>query len=426
LQLTLFDQKLSVIGILWPEFQSEVGKYSSNVYSFNVLASSLKDKLISHFGKGLTEEQQSIIRSQSGDDLFVLRLWLENSSEDLMLSETDLSRKVWNTRSQNIKIPKNTLNRVIYLTYLIGQYECDTPIPFLRNSTDISDKYLQELVKAKLITQKNNVVSPPHRSFANLIVRYLATDPEIWGWFRSKNVASNIGEMFVKYLEAIDPSQVWSVLKLIESGQAAEIPDKSKLHIEMIMSIWRSIDGLLQKMEEQQAEDPTWGKAISSCFFAIQGLCTVGKKEAVKESILFIRDCYKVVDGQLEINLTKLSTVADFDQIRERMAWEEREGGLSLDYGLETSDIIDIDRFHANWACGLAIGAEAYVKDLSTDELTKLAIAVENRVVEGGYFYPSRVPWLSARVLMGLSLCGRNIENSHVVKKVADWLLRDR
>jgi len=41
----------------------------------------------------------------------------------------------------------------------------------------------------------------------------------------------------------------------------------------------------------------------------------------------------------------------------------------------------------------------------------------------GKYFYPARVPWCTARILIGLGLCGRNVENSEPVQKIAKWLL---
>lgn len=426
LQSTLIDDQLCIIGICWPEFYSEYAQVFSGAFVLNVKASVMREALIREFGKGIDKENISLIRDQAGDDLYILRLWLENSSEGQLLDRNTLAKRVWASRSKDLHGTRLILERAVYLCYLIGQYECDIPIPFILSQAGASEAQVGELVRAKLLTKKGSLVSPPHRSFANLIATFLGQSKDIWLWFRGQKIANNSGELIVRYLEAIDPSQIWSTLKLIQGAGAIEKKKSSQDHIKMIMDIWTRIDALLQKMEEQQSEDPTWGRAMSSSYFACQALCTVGKKETARGSIEFIRECYYVENGKFEVDINKLSTVADFNEIRKRMALEEQEGAFPYQYNLETSETIDIDLFHANWACGLALGAEAYMRDLSENELQSLAIAAENRVEPGGYFYPARVPWVSARVLLGLSLCGRNIENSATIKRVADWLLKDR
>lgn len=426
LQKTSFGNRLKVIGICWPEFQQDYVGLVDGVHVLSVTASRMREALIHEFGRNLDAELVERIREQAGGDLFLLRLWLESSTESQIVDEIHLAERVWLARSRGLQGERAELHRLAFIAYLIGQYECDVPQSFLKSESGTSTSHIDELIRTKLLTRKGDLLSPPHRSFARLIANYLGQEGSVSAWLEAEGLARNKGAIFVRYLEAIDRSQIWSALKLIESGGAVGDSRSSQEHIKMILDIWNSADMLLRKMEEQQSEDPSWGRTLSSSFFACQAFSTVGQHSKAQGSIDFIRKCYYLSNGKMEIDLGQVSTVDDFEEIRKRMALEEKESDSPVRYGLETSDRIDIDLFHVNWLCGLALGAEAYVRTLGNGDLAELALAVENRMEEGGYFYPARVPWVSARVLMALSLCGRTIENSPVVAKVADWLLKQR
>jgi hypothetical protein len=354
---------------------------------------------------------------------------LENSQSAAIANSEVLARKVWQERTKNVKVGQSELRRILAVSYLIGQYECDTSEAFLQNQTGASKKQISELVRAKLLVRKGEdgeLLSPPHRSFARFMLEYIGRNKETWGWLKSRGVAASPGQVLVNFLEAIDPSQIWSVLKLIEQGEALGTPSRTQEQIQAIAAVWKSTDRLLKKLEDQQLEDPTWGNAISSAFFACQALCTVGKYGEAKGSIDFLRTVYGTNDGRLEVDTRKLSTVSDFAEIKKRFAREEQIGAFDDRHNLESSENADMELFHANWASGLILGAEAYYKELSSKQLTELAIAVEKRVERGDFFYPARVPWATARVLLGLAECKRTVDNSPVVRRVADWLLRSR
>jgi TIR domain len=89
----------------------------------------------------------------------------------------------------------------------------------------------------------------------------------------------------------------------------------------------------------------------------------------------------------------------------------------------EKGEHLDKKRFHENWVKGIILCAEADYGEFSKDELIDLAICVENTIDGNTFFYPSRVTWCSARILIGLGLCGRNIENSSVVARIVSWML---
>ena len=109
----------------------------------------------------------------------------------------------------------------------------------------------------------------------------------------------------------------------------------------------------LQRMAEQQTEDPTWGRTVSSAHFACQAFTSVGWSEEAQQSLEFIRSCYAIENGALVVDLSNLSTLVDFDEIHGRLKKEEEEGGFPAQFGLERSETIDMSRFHANWIAGL-------------------------------------------------------------------------
>ncbi len=426
LQVNLVGDQLAVIGISWPEFLDDFEASLMGVPVLNIAAADLSETLISSFGANLAEDTLAKIREQAGEDLFILRLLLENSTNSDVLDLRDLARRVWNSRNHRVEEDRGVLQRALFVICLIGQYECDVPASFVEHQAGVSDKQIEELVKSKLVVRKGAWLSPPHRSFAVLMARFLGQQPRIWHWFKSHQVEVTASGIIVKYLESIDPSQIWAALKLIENSLRVKGSSAPQYQLHMLMRIWESLDALIKRMSEQQLEDPTWGGAVSSAFFACQAFSVIGQKQLVEDTIKFLRDCYFVADGRLEVRVDKFSTRADFERIKELMIVEDQEGAISAQHGLETGSDVDMALTHGNWACGVILGAEAAVGSFGDARLRELAIAVEQRVDSGRYFYPARIPWVTARVLTGLGQCGRTIDNSPTVRRCADWLLASR
>ena|GEM_PF-3216451 len=426
LQNTGFHDDLLVLGISWPGFQEENEGLLQRKAVFRVDASAMRGPLISKYGGNLTDSQKETIAEEAGEDLLVLCLWLKNSTSSSIPPPLELARLVWQERQKNLKGSLLELERAAFVAYLINQYECEVACGFVQQQAGVQRAQLEELVRAKLLTKRGNSLSAPHRSFASLVALYLLEKGAALEWIERKGLADGCTGILLNYLESIEPSKIWSVLKLIDTRGASEFSRVSQEHIRMIVDIWRSIDALLQKMNEQNEEDPTWGRTVSSAAFACQAFCTVGQYDKARSSLEFIRSCYSVESGVVKVNLGGLSTLEDWDEILVRLRREEQEGTFASGHGLETSDSIDMDLFHANWISGLALGAEAHFASPGDKTVLALAEAVERRAEIAGYFYPARVPWVTARVLIALSLCGRSYENNEAVRRASDWLLASR
>jgi hypothetical protein len=106
------------------------------------------------------------------------------------------------------------------------------------------------------------------------------------------------------------------------------------------------------------------------------------------------------------------------------MPEEETAGWLPL-YAERAHDI-DFDRMHRTWALGFLLGLEATAySTYSHSRLQALKDLAPKYQLPSGSFYPARVPWVTARVLIGLSQAGESIETSELVRTGCNWLLTD-
>lgn len=428
LHKSIVGNNLLIMALSWPGYQEAIDNLNISFQTIFLEASDIAEKLVEKFGANLKTFEKQQIKEKAGDDLLLLRLWLElsNSQGDLV-HDSLLASAVWEkrigTKVRNLK----SLKRSLLIASVLGMYEIETPIIFLKQYANVSDETIKYLIRRKLLTKRGENVFPPHRSFAKLIVEYLCQDSGIWQWFTENNKGiEKHNDILLRYFKGLNPHEIWGTLELINLAGGIKSTARSQSNVKMLINSWKQIDELKKKINQQIKEDPTWRNSLSSSTFACLGLASLGRFDEAEASLNFIRDNYKITKGKIFINIQRLSTMGDFEKILEKMLIEERDGTFPTGFHLETSEKLDIELFHENWASGIVLIAEASMNTLSVDELRKLALSVEKRMSSEGFFYPSRVPWCTARVLTGLGLCGRNVENSSAVKKATNWLLRER
>ena len=113
----------------------------------------------------------------------------------------------------------------------------------------------------------------------------------------------------------------------------------------------------------------------------------------------------------------------DFVEIKSRMLVEDN---VRLPRLYERADEIDFDRMHRTWAVGLLLALETALGASDGERLQRLKRLAANIALPNGAFYPQRVPWNTARVLIGLSQAGETYLSSQTVRDACDWLLRSR
>ena len=340
------------------------------------------------------------------------------------LSPKDIAEEIWERRTKKCSIPSETAGKAILVASIIGQYEIEVSKTFLIAQTDITESQLFELSKVKLVRLHGDKVNGGHRSFCALLSKYLGKNEVYWEWFKKRGKPSNPFEIVLDFLYSLPPSEVWPILKSIEMHGRFKTRANAGSESYSVADYWKELDFFLEKIMSQQRKDPTWGSTPSSATFAIECLCSLGMKKMAKESIDFIRSAYTTVDDELSVNIDALATTEDFKKIKNKISYSELRRTSSV-FG-ERAEDLDENRFHENWVRGLILCAEAAYGEKTQSELMVLAELVEKSMEIEGYFYPMRVPWCTARILIGLGACGRSIENSPSVKKIVSWLLKPR
>jgi len=101
----------------------------------------------------------------------------------------------------------------------------------------------------------------------------------------------------------------------------------------------------------------------------------------------------------------------------------EEEDYVILPVYAEAAGAIDLDRMHRTWVLGLLLGFEASAVQRDPERRAKLVACAELAADPAGFFYPRRVPWVAARVLLGLAAVGESIHTSAIVRGATNWLL---
>ena len=412
---------IKIVGILWPEFVKEISsKFTSVVKKMEVNPEQVKERMLSRLGD-LNREDKRMLINYVEDNLLLLS-WIVKLFGDKKININDLS-ELPHYIYENIKNKVSgfdtlKLKKTLFVVSALGQYEIDITKEFInRIITNLAPSDFNKLISQKILRVKGRYFTLGHRAYCKIIFDYLAEDREIRNWLEGDLRFKSITDLILEYLYTLEPTQIWSILKKIYMYTGIKTGGN------VIIDIWRDLDYLIEKIVYQQSLDSTWNKTPSSAMFAVQALCNVGYNEKAKGSIKFLRSIYSTSQNYIDVNVMRLNTAQDFRNIKNAMI---NQDGKERIFG-ERGKNIDERKFHENWVKGLILCAEAYYNELSSKELLELALYVEKDVEKDSngnmYFYPKRVPWCTARVLIGLGLCGRNIKNSQVVKKISDWLL---
>ncbi len=425
-QRLVFGKKLQIIGTSWPDLKYDIMKTELELIPIDIDASQLIKLMMAYYGTRLNNKQLQEIKDVAGDDLFALKFILVTSNNiGRPLTTDQVAEEFWKRKTANCDLPNEEIGRALLVSSTIGQYECEITKTFLMAQTGLTETGIDKLAKSKLIRHHRGLINAGHRSLCTIISNYLRVKNEYWEWFRKNNKPATPYDIVFEFIFSLPPSQNWPILKAIHT----HVGFKTKLDMKkghFLVDFWQNIEYLLDKMINQQKDDPTWGQIPSSATFVVEVLSSMGMRDDAKKSIEFLRDSYQRTTEGLSVKIDKLATAYDFQQIIKKMRIEDEEkikkGQLKSEI-YEPAGKLNEKCFHENWVRGLILCAEAAYGERSKTELTELAETVEKSVHELGYFYPARVPWCTARVLIGLGACGRNIHNSKVVKKAADWLL---
>jgi hypothetical protein len=414
---------VAVLGTSWPDFAVEASTWHEQCLPISVQPSIVRDAIVKQYGRGLTEEILSVATAKFGDDLVLLRLALQQASRvgaQPLLSS--VAEELWKQRTDQAAVEETAARRIGLVAGSLGRYDISSPQRFLSHEARVNDTDLQRLVITKLLRKNGAYLSMGHRSLCALISDWLAAEGT-WRLLADDKGPSDARTVVLDYLKSLGAGLTVDSLRSLHAR--AGLKDRPQLNRRAIavVEIWRAFDAIVERVERQQERDPTWNAVPSSAMFAIQVLGEVGKPEAALSSLRFLRNHWSIdTNGHLAVSIDGLTTQKDFKGIREKMLAQDQQVSPRVARWYATEEV-DFDLFHQTWVAGLVLCSEAAVQLPDTD-LVILGKAAERLQTDGGGFYPERVPWCTARVLLGLAACGRNIHTSKAVERAVHWLLR--
>jgi len=409
----------TILAITWPGYADDVQSELPNAFIAHINPHDAQKALLAKHKGSISSSELNTLSETAKDDVLIWRLLLDSPS-DSRPSKHDLAAELINRRVRSYRGDLFALKRALLIAALLGQYEFELTEGYLEYQACINKSTLASIVKARVLKKTQGKLTLGHRSLCSLIGDFLSNDDEIWAFLKKLNRPTEIIDIIHNFIRTSDAPDVWVILKKLytQVGLKGETDLNGSL---ILVEVWKSLDSLIERIEQQQNIDPSWGRSLSSPLFAIEALSAIGKHSIALPSVEFIRKQWGFSDGIISL-IGNTTEREDFNQIKKAMSLEDEfvNGGSE---NIEKADTIDFNRFHYTWALGLLLCTESAFGEYSDTELQKLALVVENLIEPEGFFYPRRVPWCTARVLIGLSKCGRYYHNSKAVKLACDWLL---
>lgn len=272
--------------------------------------------------------------------------------------------------------------QLVYILAVLGTYEFETPIRLLSQYGTIDFS----IVPTAKISQ--NQIYLAHRTVSEFLACYIEKN------YRMPYARTDI---IKQYINQIDSRKKWGVLvHLIGEGAQPTLMSVGPL--------WSFMYKFQAKLKAQSKKDPTWNNTPSSMCFVILAAEKLGIVDEYVDVIEALCSKFSVVSGHVVINFNELITTNDFVHIKDKMLAEDKIIHPPIS---EAADSINLDRAHKNWLFGLLIGLKSILIKYGHQDLID---AVEAELLSTqdpeGFWYPKRIPWVSARILIGLATAG--------------------
>jgi hypothetical protein len=353
-----------------------------------------------------------IIRKQAGDDLLVSRLTIDYYLKEKQWPEiNELAELAYGKLTSKTSLDQEAI-KTIYQIAALNIFEIDVEKGFLKY---VESNFLNDLVTRLHLKSDGDFISLGHRSYASLILQYIKAK-------HSSIIASlpSPTKLAVEYLRSASRFQIRSTLERLDVARLSYREDDQFGSV-FLAKTWAEFQRLAFVLITYNKKDPTWGDSTGSACFAADALSQVAPDDAIK-IILHLRNRW-IVDSNGVLPAPRDSDTSereDFNEIKKSMRDEEMQYSNRYTNG-DLSDNIDLDLMHRTWITGLLLGLESISREPDVNRLSALLKIAENNQLPSGAFYPTRVPWVTARVLIGLASVGETVSNP-VVRRAIDWL----
>lgn len=272
----------------------------------------------------------------------------------------------------------------VYICSVLGTFDFEIDIEFLKKITN--SKTIFNSNKMPTLKTDDNHIFLGHRAISSFIYDYLKETTSFHNQFPRD-------EVIIKYLESIDAKKLWTALTQI-------IGTETNKDIGSYTPLWKLMINFKEAITEQAKYNVSWDNTPSSMYFAIKTLSLLGLVDEYEKTLDEFLNNFKIINNNIIISFDKLQTTYDFIKIKERM---ENEDTFLENNSYEKGIDINPEEMHKNWLFGLYIGLSKEIKESSEDKLSNLVLKdIINSQKDDGSWYPSRVPWVTSRILIGL------------------------
>ncbi len=340
-------------------------------------------------------------------DLSIARLALDFFTHHARLpSVRELAEAAFTSR-----VGKNPLTDeellALYEISALGQFEIDVTRAYIESRHGSA---ASALLAAGAIRADRAHYAAGHRTIATLTTAYIG----------AMIAAPKPIRIAIDYLSEAADDQVMAMLKRLDLTQLQQLHSADQHGSAYLARAWESARFLSLYVSRYSRQDPTWADNTASAIFAAETLARFDR--AVWPAVAaYIRGRWDLDGGFPAPTGPPPAERIDFDEIAKRMI-EEEQYDLLPPYA-EPAASIDLDRMHRTWVLGLLLGFEAGALARDPERRRQLLSAAQAAIEPGGFYYPKRVPWVTARVLMGLGAMGQSIHTSDVAREATNWLL---
>lgn len=284
--------------------------------------------------------------------------------------------------------------RDIYVLSVLGIYEYETPSHLIQNH-DISTNDIQTL---KI---HSNTYYAGHRKICTFIATYIETlDIEL----------PDKKGLIKQYINTTANNEKWKKLKQL-------IGENTNNDTSSISSIWNTLYCFEDEIHQQTQKDPSWQNTPSSMYFVLSTASLLGVIEEYKHTVDCFADNFIVKENHIYLKYDQLKTTYDFEQIKSKMISEDMNSNSKFSY--ESGEDFNCQQAHKNWVLGLIIGLKDELLLYGKEYIYNAALndLFSSQTLEG-YWYPKRIPWVTARILIGLGKAGYSMNNHRIMKGV--------
>lgn len=365
--------------------------------------------------EGTREADIEAIRGTSQGDLHIARIGLDLlASRGVAPSREEIAANAFFRVVGPSSLSAGAI-KLLYVLSCLGQFEVDASRGY---AEAVSATGLSELLALRAVRANGEFLSVGHRSLASMIVYYVgATYGHMLG-----DVERPV-RLAVAYLRRASDKQLMAVLERLDlAGLGAKKEDQHGTAF--LARAWSSLLILIGYLARQAEIDPSWSDNLASAVFAAQAFSAISHDHWDKAAS-FVRSRWRTPSkGDLPEPIGPASSErVDFEEIRRAMEEEDALRGSTAPW-LVPAASIDYDRLHRTWALGLLLGFEGTARVSDPEVVTRLKESAATALQPDGSFYSPRVPWITARVVLGLCAIGESIRTSATVRRACEWLRR--